>query len=72
MEQAEEARRQQLEQEGQVAGQGQHPVPAGSVGTQSNPVVPEARRSNSSAAFYDQNAGSSSQPALTSQQERLA
>jgi type IV secretory pathway VirB10-like protein len=70
MEQAEEARRQQLEQEGQVAGQGQHPVPAGSVGTQSNPVVPEARRSNSSAAFYDQNAGSSSQPALTSQQER--
>jgi type IV secretion system protein VirB10 len=69
MKQAEEARRQKIEQESQLAGKDLPPVPTGSP-TQSNPVAPEARRSNSSAAFYDQNAAATSQPALTPQQER--
>lgn len=73
MEKAEEARRQRLEQERLAAEAGSKPVapaPAGQVGTQPNPVAPEARRGNSSSAFYDQKGNTSSQPALTPQQER--
>lgn len=51
LERAEQERRDRLARETAPSAQ---PAPVGQPGAQSNPVPPEARRSNSSAAFYDQ------------------
>lgn len=72
IERAEEARRLKLEEEKQGTASPQQPAaaaPSGPVGVQPNPVPHEARRANSSSAFYAQGRGGQ-EPVMTPQQER--
>lgn len=72
VEREEEARRLRLEKEKQATASPQQPAaaaPSGPVGAQPNPVPPEARRANSSSAFYAQGRGGQ-EPVMTPQQER--